>query len=325
LKAAIRKSYGGPDVVEVVEIEKPHPQGDEVLVEVHATSINTADLDHLFGRPRLVRLFTGLRRPRVARLGLDVAGVVVAVGDGVTRFSPGDEVWADMFAGGYGGFAEYVCASERAFVHMPAGLSFVDAATVPHSAVLALQALEGRGPIRPRARVLINGAGGMVGPWAIQLAKVLGASHVTGVDAPDRFDLMRRAGADELIDYTAEDFRDRGERYDLIVDIAATRSVLSFRRALTGGGTYMLVARGLFGFFQAAVVGGIVSLFGSKHMGVFGWVPSRAKELDRIGAMIDAGEVRPIIDRVVPFEQVAEALDLVHRRVPGGKIVVAVR
>jgi NADPH:quinone reductase-like Zn-dependent oxidoreductase len=321
LRAAIRRRYGGPEVVEVVDVTTPEPTGSEVLVEVRAASINTADLDQMFGRPRLVRLLTGIRRPRVERLGLDVAGVVGSIGDEVTRFSPGDEVWADMFAGGYGGFADCVCASENVFAPKPPGVSFEDAATVPHSAVLALQALEGRGPIRSGARVAINGGGGLVGPWAIQLAKSAGA-HVTAVDSADRFDLMLEAGADELIDYTSEDFRERGP-FDLIVDIAATRGVLAFRRALASNGTYILVARGIMGFFQAALLGGVVSIFSRKRMGVFGWVPSRAKDLARIGAMLEAGEVRPIVDRVIPLEQIGDALALVHRRVSHGKIIIS--
>ena len=321
MKAIVRDEYGSPDVLELREIDKPKPRDDEVVVKVHAASVNTADLDYLRGRPAAARVGSGLRRPRTGRLGLDVAGRVEAVGRDVTMLRVGVDVWADLFDYGQGAFAEYVCAPEKAFTPMPSGVTFEQAATVPHSGVLALQGLLGKGDINPGEKVLINGAGGCVGPFAIQLAKSFGA-EVTGVDHGGKFDLMRSAGADHVIDYTNEDFTANGRRYDLILDIVDQHSVLYYRRSLVSGGRYVLIARTLSGFVQAFLVGAGVSLGGSKRMGIFMWKANNRPDLESIKALLENGKVTPIIDRRYQLSEVPEALRYMEGGHARGKVII---
>lgn len=323
MKAVVRERYGPPTVLRVDDSKTPTPRGGEVLVRVHAASVNTADLDLLLGRPRVSRVFSGLRRPKTGRLGLDVAGRVAAVGEDVTALRPGDTVWADLFEFGLGSFAEYVCAPERAFAPMPEGVGFEVASTLPHSGILALQALVGKGPVRPGERVLVNGAGGCVGPFAIQIAKHFGA-EVTGVDHPGKLELMRDAGADHVIDYTRQDVTRAGQRYDLIVDVAADRSFLRYRRILTPTGRYVLIARTLGGFVRAALLGGLTAAVGGRRLGTFVWRPNRKDDLDLLGKLVSAGELAPIIDRRCTLDQLPQALLALADGQPEGKIVVTV-
>jgi NADPH:quinone reductase-like Zn-dependent oxidoreductase len=321
VKAIVREEYGSTDVLELREIDKPVPRDDQAVVKVHAASVNTADLDYLSGKPRIARVGSGLRRPRSGRMGLDVAGRVEAVGRDVTMLEVGDDVWADLFDFGQGAFAEYVCAPARAFTPMPSGVSFEQAATVPHSGVLALQGLLGKGEVHSAETVLINGAGGCVGPFAIQLAKSFGAD-VTGVDHGGKFDLMRSAGADHVIDYTNEDFTANGLRYDLILDIVDQHSVLHYRRSLTSGGRYVLIARRLSGFAQAFLVGAGVSVAGSKRMGVFMWKANKREDLDFLRRHLDDGTIIPIIDRRFPLSEVPDALRYLKEGHARGKVVI---
>jgi NADPH:quinone reductase-like Zn-dependent oxidoreductase len=314
MKAIQKKSYGPPDVLTLAELDKPQPTGGQVLVRVEAASLNTADLDHLRGIPRAGRIGVGLRAPKHPGVGIDVAGRVEAVGPDVTALQPGDEVWADLFRYGHGAFSEYVCLPEKAFTPKPAGITFEQAATVPHSGLLALQALTSRGPIRGQ-EVLINGAGGCVGPFAIQIAKAMGAT-VTGVDHADKLELMRQAGADRVVDCTTEDVTRHKARYDLIVDIAANRSPLRFLRALAPRGRYVLVARSIGGFIRAASVDALVAKAARKRIGVFIWAPSRDADLETIGRLIEQGKVRPIIDRQYSLEELPEAF----RRLEAGDL-----
>ena len=323
MRAIIRERYGSPDVVTVAEIDKPVPGPDQVLVKVRAASINTADLDYLTGHPPIARVAFGLRRPRTTVMGCDLAGSVESVGAAVTRFSPGDEVWADLSGSGYGSFAEYACVRESVLAVKPAGLSFVQAASVPHSGVLALQGMHAKGRIEPGHHVLVNGAGGCVGPFAVQLAKSYGA-EVTGVDSTAKLDWIRSIGADHVIDYTREDFTGNGERYDYILDVAAHGSVLRYRRSLTPTGSYVLIARDLAGFVQTAVVGGAISLTGKRRMGIFGWSPSRRIDLDTLSGYFETRKIRPLIDSQCDFEDVPDALRKLAAGHARGKIVIAV-
>ena len=307
MKALVRDEYGAVDVLKIEDVETPTPGENDALVRVRATSVNTADLDQLAGKPRIARLGTGIGRPKARRLGLDMTGVVEAVGRKVTRFEPGDEVWADMFSNGSGAFAEYVCARETAFHPKPPGLTFEQAATVPHSGLLALQGLNARGGVRAGQHVLINGAGGCVGPFAIQIAKARGAT-VTGVDHTDKLDMLRSLGVDQVIDYTEDDFAKSGDRYDFILDIAARRTLFTHRRALAPGGVYVQVARTLGGFLRAAILGAVLGLGSDKKMGVFTWEANRGRDLERLAAMIVDGEVRPLVDRTFPLSAAPEAL-----------------
>lgn len=321
MQAIVREEYGSPDVLDVREVDHPTPGEGEVMVKVHASSLNMADLDYLRGRPRVARLGTGFRRPRHPGIGLDVAGQVEVIGENVTRLKPGDEVWADLFSFGQSSFAEYVRAPERAFAPKPTGITFEQAATVPHSGVLALQGLRSKRAIQPGHKVLINGAGGCVGPFAIQIAKAFGA-EVTGVDHTGKLDLMRSVGADHVIDYTKEDFTSNGKRYDLILDIAAQRSVLRYRRSLTPQGSYVLVARSLGGFFQALLLGGLITLTGRKKMGVFMWVPNKREDLDFLKGLLETGRITPLIDNRFPLSEVPGALRYLEDGRARGKVVI---
>lgn len=321
MKAIVREKYGSAEVLDLEEIPTPIPGDGEVLVRVRATSLNTADLDQLKGRPPIARVFTGVFTPRRRILGLDVAGEVEAVGPGVTRFRKGDDVWADLFSSGLGAFAEYVSAPETAFEPKPTGISWVEAATVPHSGLLALQALRAKRSITAGDEVVINGGGGCVGPFAIQIAKTMGAV-VTGVDHGGKLELMRSARADHVIDYTEIDFTRTGNRYDFILDVAANRSVFAYMRALRPGGAYVQIAGSLAGFFSAALFGAIFG--GSRRMGVFMWEPNRGHDLAHMGQLIETGHVSPVIDRSYLLTEVPDAFRRLESGEARGKLVVTV-
>ena len=325
MKAALRERYGPvASVVEVRDIEKPHPDDDQVLVRVRAASVNRGDLDGITPRPQFVRLFIGIRKPRRHRLGLDVAGEVEAVGPGVTRFKTGDRVFGDMFSFGMGSFAEYVCAPERAFLPIPAGMTFEDAATLPHSANLGVQGLRLRNgrTIKAGDRVLIDGASGNVGPFAVQIAKSMGA-EVTGVARTEKLDFVRSFGADHVIDYTTTDYTKSAERYDWILDTDSHHSVLAIRRALNPGGVYVTLGGTARTILAAMVLGLVVSLVSDKHMGLLiWWKPFNPPDIKRVTDLIAEGRVRPAIDRRYPLDQVVDALRWVDDGHARGKVLV---
>lgn len=325
VKEAFRDRYGSPDVVQLREVEVPTPADGEVLVRVRAASVNRADLDGIRPRPGFVRLFTGLRAPRNHRIGIDVAGVVEATGAGVTRFRPGDEVFADVFGHGQGAFAEYVCAAEAAFEPMPPGMSFDEAATLPHSAVLALQGLrlrKGR-TVQPGDRVLVVGASGNVGPFAVQIAKALGA-EVTGVSSTDKMDLVRTIGADHVLDYTKVDFTRTGQRYDWILDTDSHHSIFGVRRVLSPRGAYVTLGGETGPIFQALLVGPLLSLFGDRWMGLLlWWKPFYPPDVERLKELTAAGQLKPVIDRRFPLSEVVEALRHVDEGRARGKVVIS--
>jgi len=324
MKAALRERYGSTDVVELHEIDKPQPVDDEVLVRVRAASVNRADLDGLTPRPQFVRLFIGLRAPRQPRIGLDAAGLVEAVGPGVTRFKVGDRVFGDMFSFGSGSFAEYVCTSERAFLPIPVGLTFEDAATLPHSAVLGVQGLRLRDGRTPKAgdRVLIDGASGNVGPFAVQIAKDMGA-EVTGVARTGKLDFVRSLGADHVIDYTSTDYTRAGKVYDWIVDTDSHHSVLAVRRALAPGGVYVTLGGTSWPILAAMLGAPLVGRATGRRMGLLlWWKPFNPPDVDRVTELIAAGKVRPAIDRRFPLDQVVDALRWVDDGRAKGKVLV---
>jgi NADPH:quinone reductase-like Zn-dependent oxidoreductase len=325
MKAAYYDRYGPPEVVEIRDIQRPTPSDDQVLVRVRAASVNRADLDGLKPKPGFVRLFMGLRAPRNHDVGIDAAGVIEAVGPGVTRFKPGDEVMTDLFAAGrFGAFAEYVCAREKAFEPIPAGMSFEEAATLPHSAVLALQGMRVRGGRTFKAgdKVLIDGASGNVGPFAVQIAKSMGA-EVTGVASGDKLDFVRSLGADHVIDYTAVDFTRAKERYDWIVAVDAHHSIRAARRALKPNGVYLTMG-GDTGTIFAAIGGSLVmSRFGDKWSGMMlWWKPMHRPDVDTLKELIAAGKLKPVIDRCYPLDQVVDALRWVEDGRARGKVVI---
>ena len=324
MKAAFRERYGSPDVVEVREVDRPVPSDDQVLVRVHASSVNRADLDGLTPRPSFARLFLGLRAPRNHRLGLDVAGVVEEVGATVTRFRPGDRVFADLFSFGQGAFADSVCARQAAFQPIPAGMTFEDAATLPHSAVLAIQGLRlrnGRTP-KPGDKVLIDGASGNVGPFAVQIAKSMGA-EVTGVSSTDKMDLVRSLGADHVIDYTMVDYTTTGERYDWILDTDSHHPIRRVRRALRRNGVYITLGGTSIPILQALMVGPLISLGSDRWSGLMlWWKPFKAEDVTTMTDLIAIGKVKPVIDRRYPLSEVVDALRWVDEGRAKGKVVI---
>jgi NADPH:quinone reductase-like Zn-dependent oxidoreductase len=324
MKAAYYERYGPPEVVEIREVDRPTPTEDRVLVRVRAASVNRADLDGLKPKPGFVRLFMGLRAPRNHEVGIDAAGVVEAIGPDVTRFKPGDEVMTDLFAAGrFGSFAEYVCAREKAFEPIPAGMSFEESATLPHSAVLALQGMrlrDGR-TFNPGDKVLIDGASGNVGPFAVQIAKAMGA-EVTGVASGDKLDFVRSLGADHAIDYETVDYTKAGERYDWIVSVDAHYPIRGARRALKPNGVYLTMG-GETGTILAAMGGSLRSRFGDKWAGMMlWWKPMHRPDVDTLKELIAAGKLKPVIDRRYTLDQVVEALRWVEDGKARGKVVI---
>jgi NADPH:quinone reductase-like Zn-dependent oxidoreductase len=324
VKAAVRDRYGPPDVVHLTEVDRPVPSDDQVLVRVRAASVNRADLDGLGPRPAFARLFMGLRAPRNHRVGIDVAGVVESVGASVTRFRPGDEVFADLFAFGQGAFAEFVCAPERAFQPLPTGMPFEEAAALPHSAILALQGLRLRSgrTIRPGDKVLVVGASGNVGPFAVQIAKSMGA-EVTGVCSTDKMDFVRSLGADHVIDYTKVDYTTTGERYDWIVDTDSHHSIFRIRRALRPKGVYVTLGGATSRILQCTLLGPLMSLRGDQWTGLMlWWKPFNAKDVATLKELIASGKVKPVIDRRFPLSEVVDALRWVDEGHAKGKVVL---
>ena len=327
MKAAYADRYGGPDVVGIRDVERPTPTGDQILVRVRAASVNRADLDGLKPKPGFLRLFMGLRAPRNQEIGIDAAGVVEAVGPEVARFKPGDEVMTDLFAAGrFGAFAEYVCAKEKAFEPIPTGMTFEEAATLPHSAVLALQGMrlrDGR-TFKPGDSVLIDGASGNVGPFAVQIAKAMGA-EVTGVASGDKLDFVRSLGADHVIDYRTVDYTKAGERYDWIVAVDAHHPIRAVRRALKPGGVYLTMGGTTATMFAALGGSLVMSRFGDRWSGMMlWWKPMHRPDIETLKRLIADGKLKPMIDRRYRLEEVADALRWVEDGHARGKVVITV-
>ncbi len=323
MKAIIYTQYGSPDVIQLKEVEKPTPKDDEVLIKVHAASVNAGDWHYLRGTPWLFRLGSGLLKPKNIFLGADVAGRVEAVGKNVTQFQLGDEVFGDLNACGRGSFAEYVCASETALVLKPANISFEEAASVPVAAVTALQGLQSRVQIQPGQKVLINGASGGVGSFAVQIAKAFGA-EVTAVCSTRNVGRMRSIGADHVIDYTQEDFTQNGQQYDLILAANGYHPLSAYQRALSPDGTYVMTGGAMAQMFEAMLLGPLVSMTGNKKMGNLLAKPDKAN-LGFIKELLEAGKVKPVIDRCYPLSEVAEAIRYVEAGHAQGKVVITVQ
>jgi NADPH:quinone reductase-like Zn-dependent oxidoreductase len=325
--AALRNRYGPPEVVQLREVDRPKPAADEVLVRVRAASVNRADLDGIRPRPGLIRLFMGIRAPRDHRIGVDVAGVVEAAGADVTRFQPGDRVFTDMFkAGHFGAFAEYVSARASAFEPIPAGMAFETAASLPHSAILALQALRLRSgrTLEPGAKLLIDGASGNVGPFAVQIAKAMGA-EVTGVCSTQKMDFVRSLGADHVIDYRRVDYTKAGERYDWIVDTDSHHRIRHVRRALRPNGVYVTLGGETGALLGGLIAGPLLSLFSDRWSGLLlWWKPFHPPDLETLRGLIDAGTLKPIIDRRYPLSEIVEALRYVEDGRSRGKVIISV-
>jgi NADPH:quinone reductase-like Zn-dependent oxidoreductase len=322
MKAIVYTKYGAPDVLELKEVEIPTPKDDEVLVKVHAVSANAADLHLLRGDPFLLRLMSGLLKPKNTILGADIAGRVEIVGKNVKEFQAGDEVFGDISACGWGGFAEYVCARENVLVLKPACLTFEQAAAVPMAAVTALQGLRDKGQIQPGQKVLINGASGGVGTFAVQIAKSFGA-EVTGVCSTRNVDMVRSLGADQVIDYTQEDFTQNGLRYDLILAANGYHPILAYKRALRPKGTYVMTGGATTQMFQAMLLGPWLSRNGNQKMGNLLAKPNQ-KDLVFVEELLEAGKVVPVIDRRYPLDETAEAIRYLEAGHAKGKVVITV-
>jgi NADPH:quinone reductase-like Zn-dependent oxidoreductase len=324
MQAIVRTRYGSPDVLQLKEVEQPVPKVGEVLVQVRAASVNALDWHFMRGKPLLARTGgNGLRRPQSPRLGVDLAGRVEAVGSQVTQFRPGDDVFG---SGGLGAFAEYACVAEKKVVLKPANLSFEGAAAVPVAALTALQGLRDHGQIQPGHRVVIQGASGGVGTFAVQIAKSFGAD-VTAVCSTRTVDLARSLGVDQVIDYTQEDFTRSGLRYDLILAVNGYHPLLAYRRALRPSGRYVLVgasnAHLLQALLQTMLLGPVISRTGRQKMGSF-MATINQKDLVFVKELLEAGTVVPVIDRRYPLRDTAEAIRYVEEGHAQGKVVITV-
>ena len=324
MRAALRDVYGPPEVVRIEDVPTPTPAEDEILVRVRAASVNRADLDNLYPRWPVIRLMLGLRRPRDRRVGIDAAGVVEAVGPGVTRFSPGDRVFADLFPYGGGAFAEACVAPEKAWLPIPAAVSFEDAVALPHSAILAIQGLRaGKRRLAAGDRLLIVGASGNIGPFAVQLAKAAGA-HVTGTCRTAKTDFVRSLGADAVIDYTTTDALRERDAFDWILDVDGKASLSSARRALRPNGVYLTLGGSGWRILGALLLGPLLSrISGGRRLGLLlSWKPFAADDVAVLTAMVAAGTLRPAIDRRYPLSDVVAALRHLDDGHARGKVLV---
>lgn len=322
MKAIVNTHYGSPDVLELKEVERPAPQDNEVLVHVHAASVNAADWHLLRGKPFLMRLMGfGLLKPKHTILGATMAGRVEAVGRNVTQFQPGDEIFGDLTTCGFGAFAEYVCACENTLALKPANMTFEEAATVPLAAVTALQGLRAKGQIQPGQQVLIYGASGGVGTFAVQIAKSFGAC-VTAVCSTRNVDLIRSLGADHVIDYTQEDFTKNGQRYDFIFAVNGYHSIFDYKRALSPKGAYVMIGGSMSAMVQAMLLGPVISMIGSQKMGSMGVAKPSQKDLVFMKELLEAGKVVPAIDRRYPLGETAEAIRYLEKGHAQGKVVI---
>ena len=317
MKAIIYEKYGLPEaVLELKEITKPEPKADEVLVKIIAASVNFNDWAFVKGQPVLSRLWTGLLKPKHKILGTDIAGRVEAVGKSVTGIKPGDEIFAEIGNYGYGAFAEYVSVPRKALVIKPTNISFEEAAAVPQAAVTALQGLRDQIRVQPGHKVLINGASGGIGTFAIQLAKSFGA-EVTGVCSTENLEVLRSIGADYVIDYKQEDFTQDKKRYDLILDIVGNRPISQYMQALAPQGAYVAVAFNP----QTIFLGSLISKTAGKKAGSLMAKPSTS-DLKEVKELIESGKVVPVIDRVFPLGETAKAIKY-YGEGAQGKVVIS--
>ena len=320
MKAMIYTRYGPPDVLRLTDVETPVPKDNEVLVKVHAVSLNASDWEVLRGKPLYSRVM-GPFRPRYHILGSDIAGRVEAAGRNATLFRPGQDVFADILTQ-MGGFAQYVCVPQSALAPMPAGMTYEEAAALPQAGVIALQGIRDKGQVQPGQKVLINGAGGGSGMYAIQLAKLDGA-EVTGVDNAEKLEFMRSLGADHVIDYAREDFTRNGRGYDLVLDLAAYRPAFAYRRSLLPGGRYLYVGGSVATLLQVLLIGPLTGRAEGKKIRLLAVRPG-AQHLAPIIELCQAGKIATVIDRRYPLREVPEALRYLGEGHAKGKVVVIV-
>ncbi len=322
MKAIIYTQFGAPNVLQFKEVEKPTPKDNEVLIKVHAASINAADYRLMRGQPFVVRLAGyGLRTPRYPILGSDIAGRIEAVGKNVTQFKPGDEVYGDLSGTGLGGFADYATAPEHVLALKPSNLTFEEAAAVPMAAVTALQGLRDKGQVQAGEKVAINGASGGVGTFAVQIAKAFGA-EVTAICSTRNVEVVRSLGADHIIDYKQEDFTRSGQRYDVILGVNGFHPLADYKRALRDNGRYVMVGGSDKQIFQAMLLGSWMSMGGNKKMSNVMQKPNQ-DDLVYMNGLFAAGKVKPVIDRCYPLSEAAEAMHYVESGQARGKVVIS--
>jgi NADPH:quinone reductase-like Zn-dependent oxidoreductase len=319
MKAIVYDKYGTPDVLELKEIDKPIPKEDEVLIKVSAVSINDWDLGLLDG-DFINRMLNGFFKPKRKILGSDIAGRIEAIGKNVKQFKPGDEVYGDL-SGRWGGFAEYVCAREKAIALKPVAMSFEQAAAIPQAAMLAVQGLIDKGKLHAGQKLLINGAGGGVGSFGIQIAKLYGVD-VTGVDKTSKLEMMRSMGFDHVIDYTKEDFTKNGKCYDLILDVKTNRSMFAYARALSRHGVYVTVGGSMARLFQALLLAPWISMIHKKYIRIVALKPN--KDLKYMNELFEAGKMLPVIDGPYRLDEVPEACRLFAKGDHRGKIIIRI-
>ncbi len=318
MKAIVYTKYGPPEVLELKELEKPSPNENEVLVKVHSASVNPLDFHFMRGTPFFIRLMTGLRKPNIPRLGVDLSGTVEAVGRNVTQFKAGDEVWGNC----KGSFSEFVCTREDKLALKPSNISFEQAAAVPVAAITALQGLRDHGRIRSGQRVLIDGASGGVGTFAVQIAKSFGA-EVTAVCSTGNLNTMKSIGADHVIDYTKKNFTENGERYDLIFAANAFHSIFDYKRSLNSIGIYVMIGGGGAQMIQTTLLGPWLSMTGKKKMG--GMLAKIIKrDLVFLNDLLETGKVVPVIDKRYPLSETSEAIRYLEEGHARGKVIITI-
>lgn len=322
MKAIVYTKYGSPDVLQLKEVEKPATKENEVLIKVVASSVNEWDNGLISGKGLLTRLLGGLFKPKNKILGADVAGVIEAVGNNIKNFKPGDEVFGDIAGAGFGAFAEYVSAPEKMLAKKSTEMSFEQAAALPQAGLLAMQGLRYKKPLLAGQHLLINGAGGGVGPIALQYAKSIGAT-VTCVDREEKFNMLRSLGADELIDYRKTDYTKTGIQYDYILDVTARRSVSDYKRALKPGGVFAMIGGSIGGLlFQMMVLQPFLSKYRKKKLGIMGYHVSK-EGLDELSKLFDDGKISPVIDRSFPLAATADAFRYYQQGIFTGKIIIS--
>lgn len=321
MKAILLKEYGLPDVLEIGDVEKPVPNENEVLVRIHSASINDWDWGLVRGKPFVIRLIHGLKKPKITIPGVDISGKIEAVGSNVSSFTIGDEIFCDLSECGFGGFAEYVCVPENMLSKKPSNMSYSDASALPHAGLLALQGLVEKGKVTSGQSVLINGAGGGVGTLGIQILKSYEVK-VTGVDSGEKLDMMKSLGFDNVMDYKKTDFTDTGEKFDLILDTKSNRSVFKVARSLKKNGTYITVGGLMVRLVEILLLGSLISLFTGKNLSVLALKPN--KGLDQISKLAEKGQIKPVVDGPYGFNKIPDLIQYFGKGRHLGKIVIEI-
>lgn len=319
MKAIVLTKYGGPDVLQLKDVDKPIPKENEVLIKIHAAAINDYDWSLMRGKPYLYRLMFGLTKPKKKIPGMELSGTIEALGENARKFEIGDAVYGDISGYGFGAFAEYVCINEQALVHKPTQMSFDEAASISHASMLAVQGLIDVGRIQKNQKVLINGAGGGVGTFGLYIAKLY-CAEVTGVDTGDKLGVMSSIGFDQVIDYKKNDFTKNGQCYDLILDTKTNRSPSNYIRSLSAHGKYVTVGGDLNRILQIVLLKPWISGFYKKSMAVVGLKPN--KDLDYINELYESGKIKPVIDGPYKLSETPELIQYFGEGKHTGKIVL---